>query len=191
MATWLSTASRAASLLTVAAVAAALNACTPKPNGPEPTAEKFFAALATGDTAAAAELSRQAGRREVCAQRGVGGAAGGAVGRADPGFEIRRGHRQRHLPLHLAPAEEPDMGLRRAAEHGPRRGAVGGSVERHWFASAARRAPDLRAACRPAAAGVGQRARRHRRAGARQPVPLRAGREVGRRRVDADRSRRG
>ena len=34
-----------------------LNACTPKPNGPEPIAEKFFAALATGDTAAAAELS--------------------------------------------------------------------------------------------------------------------------------------
>ena len=33
------------------------HACTPKPNGPEPTAEKFFAALATGDTAAAAELS--------------------------------------------------------------------------------------------------------------------------------------
>jgi hypothetical protein len=57
MATWLSTASRAARLLTVAAVAATLNACTPKPNGPEPTAEKFFAALATGDTAAAAELA--------------------------------------------------------------------------------------------------------------------------------------
>jgi hypothetical protein len=36
---------------------ATVNACTPKPNGPEPTAEKFFAALATGDTAAAAELS--------------------------------------------------------------------------------------------------------------------------------------
>ena len=43
--------------LTVAAVVATLNACTPAPNGPEPTAEKFFAALATGDTAAAAELS--------------------------------------------------------------------------------------------------------------------------------------
>src|SRR6478609_10027978 len=57
MATWLSTASRAASLLTVAAVVATLNACTPKPNGPEPTAAKFFAALATGDTAAAAALS--------------------------------------------------------------------------------------------------------------------------------------
>ena len=61
MATWLSTASRAASLLTVAAVVATtlgfVTACTPKPNGPEPTAEKFFAALATGDTAAAAELS--------------------------------------------------------------------------------------------------------------------------------------
>lgn len=29
----------------------------PKPNGPEPAAEEFFAALATGDTAAAAELA--------------------------------------------------------------------------------------------------------------------------------------
>ncbi|MDT5244076.1 MAG: hypothetical protein QOD36_1452 [Mycobacterium sp.] len=38
-------------------VAATLNACTPKPNGPEPIAEQFFAALATGDTGAAAELS--------------------------------------------------------------------------------------------------------------------------------------
>ena len=57
MATWLSTATRAASLVTVAVVVASLNACTPKPNGPEPTAQKFFAALATGDTAAAAELS--------------------------------------------------------------------------------------------------------------------------------------
>ena len=60
MATWLSTASRAASLLTVAAVVATLSACTPKPNGPEPTAAKFFAALATGDTAAAASLSDRA-----------------------------------------------------------------------------------------------------------------------------------
>lgn len=54
------TASRVAGLLTVVAVVATLvnvTACTPKPNGPEPTAEKFFAALATGDTAAAAELS--------------------------------------------------------------------------------------------------------------------------------------
>lgn len=49
--------SRVAALVTVAAVVASLGACTPKPNGPEPTAEKFFAALATGDTAAAAELS--------------------------------------------------------------------------------------------------------------------------------------
>jgi Penicillin binding protein transpeptidase domain/NTF2-like N-terminal transpeptidase domain len=57
MATLLSSASRAFGLLTVAAVVATLNACTPKPNGPEPTADKFFAALATGDTAAAAELS--------------------------------------------------------------------------------------------------------------------------------------
>ena len=52
-----SSVSRVAALLTVAAVVATLNACTPKPNGPEPTAEQFFTALATGDTAAAAELS--------------------------------------------------------------------------------------------------------------------------------------
>jgi hypothetical protein len=43
--------------MTVALVVASLNACTPKPNGPEPVAQKFFASLATGDTGAAAELS--------------------------------------------------------------------------------------------------------------------------------------
>jgi hypothetical protein len=57
MATWLSTATRAAALISAATVVASLNACTPKPNGPEPVAEKFFAALATGDTATAAALS--------------------------------------------------------------------------------------------------------------------------------------
>ena len=36
---------------------AAVSACTPRPEGPAPAAERFFAALATGDTAAAAELS--------------------------------------------------------------------------------------------------------------------------------------
>jgi NTF2-like N-terminal transpeptidase domain len=50
-------ASRVASLLTIAMVIVSLNACTPRPNGPEPAAEEFFAALATGDTDAAAELS--------------------------------------------------------------------------------------------------------------------------------------
>jgi hypothetical protein len=49
--------SRIAGLLAVAMVASALNACTPKPQGPEPVAQEFFAALATGDTAAAAELA--------------------------------------------------------------------------------------------------------------------------------------
>ncbi len=60
MATRTSSASRIASLLTVTIVigaAGALSACTPKPNGPEPTAEAFFAALATGNTGAAADLS--------------------------------------------------------------------------------------------------------------------------------------
>ena len=60
MATWFSLASRAASLLTVATLAgsvATLSACTPKPQGPEPAAEQFFAALAIGDTGAASQLS--------------------------------------------------------------------------------------------------------------------------------------
>ncbi|MBV8178854.1 MAG: penicillin-binding transpeptidase domain-containing protein [Mycobacterium sp.] len=42
-----------AALVTMAAVAA----CTPRPEGPAPAAERFFAALSTGDTAAAAEFS--------------------------------------------------------------------------------------------------------------------------------------
>lgn len=58
MASLTSSASRVAALLTATVLAAsALSACTPKPNGPEPTAEAFFAALATGDTMAAADLS--------------------------------------------------------------------------------------------------------------------------------------
>jgi hypothetical protein len=36
---------------------AAISACTPRPEGPAPAAERFFAALSTGDTAAAAEFS--------------------------------------------------------------------------------------------------------------------------------------
>ena len=43
--------------LTVLATLAALSGCTPRPDGPEPTAEQFFADLAKGDTAAAARLS--------------------------------------------------------------------------------------------------------------------------------------
>ncbi|HEV7418713.1 MAG TPA: penicillin-binding transpeptidase domain-containing protein [Mycobacterium sp.] len=60
MATRTSSASRVTGLLAVTIVvgaAGALSACTPKPNGPEPTAEMFFAALATGNTGTAADLS--------------------------------------------------------------------------------------------------------------------------------------
>jgi Penicillin binding protein transpeptidase domain/NTF2-like N-terminal transpeptidase domain len=35
----------------------ALSGCTPRPEGPNPTAEKYFHALSTGDTATAAQLS--------------------------------------------------------------------------------------------------------------------------------------
>jgi Penicillin binding protein transpeptidase domain/NTF2-like N-terminal transpeptidase domain len=50
-------ASRGSLLLAVFVVAAAVSACTPRPEGPAPAAERFFAALATGDTATAADLS--------------------------------------------------------------------------------------------------------------------------------------
>src|SRR6476469_11217151 len=57
MATLFSSATRMASPLTVMAVVAALAACTPKPSGPEPAAEEFFAALAKGDTGGASQLT--------------------------------------------------------------------------------------------------------------------------------------
>jgi cell division protein FtsI/penicillin-binding protein 2 len=55
MATRITLVSSVAGLLLVAVIA--LPGCTPRPEGPGPTAEKFFAALAIGDTATAAQLS--------------------------------------------------------------------------------------------------------------------------------------
>ena len=55
MVTRITLASSVAAFLLVAVVA--LPGCTPRPEGPGPTAEKFFAALAIGDTATAAQLS--------------------------------------------------------------------------------------------------------------------------------------
>ena len=46
-----------ACLLTVVAMSATLAACTPKPNGPEPAAEEFFASLAKRDTGGASQLT--------------------------------------------------------------------------------------------------------------------------------------
>jgi Penicillin binding protein transpeptidase domain/NTF2-like N-terminal transpeptidase domain len=43
--------------LTLLVTTTAVSACTPRPEGPAPAAERFFAALSNGDTAAAAELS--------------------------------------------------------------------------------------------------------------------------------------
>ena len=57
MATTFSPVTRLASLLTIVALSVSLNACTPKPNGPEPAAEKFFAALSKGDTGGASQLT--------------------------------------------------------------------------------------------------------------------------------------
>lgn len=44
-------------MLAAVALIAGMSACTPRPDGPEPAAQRFFAALATGDIGAAAELS--------------------------------------------------------------------------------------------------------------------------------------
>ncbi|MEN3223983.1 penicillin-binding transpeptidase domain-containing protein [Mycolicibacterium porcinum] len=59
MATQTSSVTRTTGLFAIVVVlgATALSACTPRPDGPEPAAEQFFAALASGDTAAAAALA--------------------------------------------------------------------------------------------------------------------------------------
>jgi hypothetical protein len=57
MATKVTLASAANFALAVLVTTSAVSACTPRPDGPAPSAERFFAALSTGDTAAAAELS--------------------------------------------------------------------------------------------------------------------------------------
>jgi hypothetical protein len=57
MATKITLALAANFALAVLVTTAAVSACTPRPDGPAPAGERFFAALSTGDTAAAAELS--------------------------------------------------------------------------------------------------------------------------------------
>src|ERR1700686_3986932 len=59
MATQTPPVTRLVSVLAAAALVAAglLAGCTPRPDGPTPVAEQFFAALATGNTSAAATLS--------------------------------------------------------------------------------------------------------------------------------------
>jgi Penicillin binding protein transpeptidase domain/NTF2-like N-terminal transpeptidase domain len=57
MATKTTVASAATFAVAVLVTTTAVSACTPRPDGPAPAAQRFFAALSTGDTAAAAELS--------------------------------------------------------------------------------------------------------------------------------------
>ena len=57
MATKFTLASAVTFAVAVLVTATSVSACTPKQEGPTPAAQKFFAALATGDTAAAADLS--------------------------------------------------------------------------------------------------------------------------------------
>jgi hypothetical protein len=53
----MATYSSSVSLLLIAAVAGGMTACTPRPDGPEPVAQAFFADLGKGDTGSAAALS--------------------------------------------------------------------------------------------------------------------------------------
>ncbi|MGB3484341.1 MAG: penicillin-binding transpeptidase domain-containing protein [Mycobacterium sp.] len=48
---------RVTATVAVAGLAVGLSACTPRPDGPGPAAERFFAALATGDTSSAAQFT--------------------------------------------------------------------------------------------------------------------------------------
>ena len=57
MASLTTSVSRLVGVLTVIIVVGALGACTPKPNGPEPVAQAFLAALARKNTGATANLS--------------------------------------------------------------------------------------------------------------------------------------
>jgi hypothetical protein len=57
MVTNASLATRVTATLGVVTVAAGLSACTPRPDGPAPAAEHFFAALATGDTTGASQYT--------------------------------------------------------------------------------------------------------------------------------------
>src|SRR6516162_1810515 len=57
MTTKATAASAATFVAGVLVLTTAVSACTPRPDGPAPAAERFFAALSTGDTATAAELS--------------------------------------------------------------------------------------------------------------------------------------
>jgi len=57
MATRITVATTANLAMTALVATGLVSGCTPRPDGPAPAADRFFAALATGDTAAAAELS--------------------------------------------------------------------------------------------------------------------------------------
>ena len=82
MATQTSFVTRVTGLLTIAVVIGAggtLSACTPKPMGPEPTAQAFFQALAKGDTASAAELSDRPADARAALNEAWSGSAGDRV----------------------------------------------------------------------------------------------------------------
>ena len=187
MATKFTVASAATIGVAVLVTATAVSACTPKQEGPAPAAQKFFAALATGDTAAAADLSDNPSDAREALNAAWAGLQASHLDAQITRVEVRRGHRFGELPLHLASAEEPDVDLRRQAENGPLRRTLAGPLEQHRPASAPRRASDAGTAGRPAEARLGQRSRRHRRAGARLPVPLHIGRVEGRRVPDQHR----
>ncbi len=173
--------------LAVARWSSSLGACTPGRTGRSPPPRSSSPRWPTATPRRPPNSPTDPDEARAALNEAWAGSAGHRPGRPDPELQVRRGHREHHLPLYLASTQGPDLDLRRSAEHGARRGQLGGPVERHRPAPEAGREPELRAARRRTAARVGQRTRRHRRTGARIPVPLRARRTGGRRRSHAHR----
>ena len=168
------------SILAVVAASATLSACTPRPDGPGPAAEKFFADLAKGDTSAAAQLSDRPADAQAALNEAWAGLQAthldaqilGSRYTEDTGSVNYRFTWQ--LPKKRTWTYDGVLQMIRDEGGWQVRWTPAGLHpklgEHQHFCVARRRA----------AAGLGQRARRHRRAGPGQPVPLSARRRQGR-----------
>ncbi len=170
----------------IAVTAAALSACTPRPDGPTPAAEQFFARLATGDTTGASQLTDRPDDARTALNASWAGLQASHLDAQvlGSGFTEDTGtvdYRYTwHLPKDRTWTYDGQLNMVRNE----------GNWEVRWAATGLHpklgehQSLELRGGA--AQARLGQRAGRHRRAAAGQPVPLRSRRESGRRRPDAD-----
>ncbi len=131
--------------LAVLVTTTAVSACTPRAEGPAPAAQRFFTALSTGDTAAAAELSdAPSDAREVLNAAWAGLQAShldtqilGSKYTEDIGTVSYR--YTWHLPKNRTWTYDGQLKMARYEGHWQ-------VLEHHRPASSPRRAPDVRAA---------------------------------------------